>query len=107
MVQGMVVDGDFHLIAENGADHGAGEDKLGVIQRAVIALVDADNEDHAVALRLLGKHVRNPAGDGHRVFVEPQMFRAGADGADGQSRGHALNSQPATFHPPTDSTSGS
>ena len=55
------------------------EHQLGVVEAAVVALVDADDHDRAGPARRCAEPLGGGAGDDHRLLVEPQVVRPRAD----------------------------
>ena len=73
-----------HALMEGGGDFPAGEFQravgvehhLGVVERAVVAFVDAEHDNHVVAAGRGGDCVGDRAGDDDGVFVETDVFLA-------------------------------
>ena len=73
-----------HALVEGGRDLAAGEfqravgveDDLGVVERAVVAFVHAEDDDHVVTPCGGADGVGDGAGDGDGVFVEPDVLLA-------------------------------
>ena len=53
------------------------ENQLGVVERAVVALIDAQHDDHAVPPRRRGDRLRHRARHRDRMLIEPEMLGPG------------------------------